>query len=321
MVNFPDNNFNNSIKPFQQGQPIIGAKNVQSAQNTPLNQLANNIAQKPKQIFNNFNYPTLNTLKMNEMANTKRSLYLKEIMNLPKDMEQVLTMLQKTNSANATKHLSELLNSNIKLSTLAQIMQDGGKEAMTKLISAMAEASRNGLSDLSQIKDAMKFLNASISATGQESQTQALKNFMLLYLPWLPLQEGVDFELEIENKKEEGENADETILTILISTRNYGNIKILLITKGINDFDILINCVENFPQKILLEKIENEEKSHSIQTNINFEKKEEKYAENTSPKPQAKVTMSNLTEVNPYLLLLANALIKHTIEIDNLAEI
>ncbi|MCQ2564993.1 MAG: hypothetical protein MJ152_03975, partial [Clostridia bacterium] len=169
MVNFPDKNFNNSIKPFQQRQSIAGAKNIQSAQNTPLNQLANNITQRPKQIFNNFNYPSLNTLRMNEMANTKRSLYLKEIMNLPKDMEQVLAMLQKTSSNNATKQISELLNSNIKLSTLAQIMQDGGKEAMTKLISAMAEASRNGISDLSQIKDAMKFLNASISATGQES--------------------------------------------------------------------------------------------------------------------------------------------------------
>ncbi|MCQ2789236.1 MAG: hypothetical protein MJ229_02550 [bacterium] len=319
MVNFPDNNFNNSIKPFQQGTAINGAKNIQPTQNAPLNQLAKNIAPQPKHIFNNFNYPALNTLRMNEMANTKRSLYLKEIMNLPKDMEQVLTMLQKTSSETATKQLSELLNSNIKLSTLAKIMQDGGKEAMTKLISAMAEASRNGISDLSQIKDAMKFLNASTSATGQESQTQALKNFMLLYLPWLPLQEGVDFELEIENKKEEG-NEDETVLTILISTRNYGNIKILIVTKGINDFDILINCVENFPQKILLQKIKDEEKTHSIQTNIDFEKKEEKHTESTSPKPQAKVTMSNLTEVNPYLLLLANAIIRYTIEIDNLVE-
>ena len=181
-----------------------------------------------------------------KMASSEKSLYLKDLLNLPKDIQEVLVMLQ--NNASANKGLSSLLNKNINLANLAQLMQINSKEAMSKLISAMTEASKQGITDLSQFKEAMKFINASVSVASQDNLNQVLKTFMLLYLPWLPLQEGVDFELEIETSQ--GENGeDETTLTILISTKNYGNVKILLILNGINSFDIFINCCEEFPKE------------------------------------------------------------------------
>jgi len=50
---------------------------------------------------------------------------------------------------------------------------------------------------------------------------------------------------------------------------------------------------------------------------MSIEQKEMKQSETATP--QAKVSLSNLTEVNPFLLLMSNAVIRHTIEIDNLA--
>jgi hypothetical protein len=182
-----------------------------------------------------------NNLKMNLIPNLERSLYIKDLMNLPKDLKEMMVMLQKvTQNTETTKDLKTLLGNNINIANLAEIMQKGGKEAMNKLVFAMAEASKQGVNDTSQLKDAIKLINASVSVAGQENPSQVLKNFMLLYLPWLPLQEGVDFELELESSDGSGGESD-TTLTIMISTKNYGNIKILLILKGTNVFDIFVN--------------------------------------------------------------------------------
>ncbi|MEI8129721.1 MAG: hypothetical protein WCG95_08930 [bacterium] len=180
----------------------------------------------------------------------------------------------------------------------------------------MANASKQGLTDLSQIKDAIKFINASVSVASQENSSQILKNFMLLYLPWLPLQEGVDFDLEIENTESE-EGDSQTSVTIMISTKNYGNVKITLILLGGNSIDIFVNCSETFPKEELLKRINLECKNHSMQSTVVFEQKAIKQDENASR--QAKISMSNLTEVNPFLLLMANLVIKHTIDLDNQA--
>lgn len=139
---------------------------------------------------------------------------------------------------------------------------------------------------------------------------------MLLYLPWLPLQEGVDFELEIESSAQEGEDS-ETTITILISTRNYGNVRVTLILNKGNSIDIFVNCVDEFPKEELLKRLNEESKTHSIQSKVQFEAGMAK-SEDNSP-TQAKISMSNLTEVNPFLLLMANSVIRHTIDLDNQA--
>lgn len=262
----------------------------------------------------------LSHLKMNNLANLERSLYVKDLMKLPKEMDEILVLLQKNTAAN--KEIVELLSTNINMDQLAQLIQSNGKEAMSKLIQAMAEASKQGITDLSQIKDAMKLINASVSVAGQDNSAQLLKSFMLLYLPWLPLQEGVDFELEIESSQ--GEDSEEEVtITILISTRNYGNLRVTLILLAQNSINILIDSCEKFPKEELLKMIDAESKKHSIQTNVVFEeqimKKVDEVDDTQDAPRQAKISMSNLKEVNPFLLLMANAVIRHTIELDNQA--
>lgn len=296
----PNANLNPDMK-FQLTNEAL----AQSLMNKPASQSA---------VLHSFSSAMLADLKMNNLASLERGLYIKDLMNLPKDMEEILVLVQ--NNATTGKDITKLLSENISLATLADLIKQGGKEAMNKLILVMANASKQGMTDLSQIKDAIKFINASVSVASQDNPEKILKSFMLLYLPWLPLQEGVDFDLEIEGSNGGGEDSELSI-TILISTRNYGNVKVTLVLPAGNSMSILINCCEEFPKEELLKRIKMESKNHSIQSDVIFEQNVAKKTENTTP--QAKISMSNLSEVNPFLLLMANAVIRHTIELDNQA--
>lgn len=279
--------------------------------------LPQNLLTKPvpnSAVLSTFNMSTLADLKMNNLANLDRSLYLKGLMNLPKEMEEILLLIQ--NNTAKTADITKLLSTNINLSMLAELIKEGGKDALNKLILVMANASKQGMTDLSQIKDAIKLINASVSVASGDNPEKILKSFMLLYLPWIPLQEGVDFNLEIENSQSETQEAELSI-TILISTRNYGNVKIILFLAAGNSMNIIISCDKSFPKDELLKRIKAESQNYSIQPEVVFEQKTVKKDENTTP--QAKISMSSITEVNPFLLLMANAVIRHTIELDNLA--
>lgn len=266
-------------------------------------------------VLNTFSPSILSELRMNNLASLERGMYVKDLMNLPQDIEEVLVLIQ--NQTTTKEQAVKLLNTNINLSTLAQLIETNGKEAMNKLVLVMASASKQGMTDLSQIKDAIKFINASIAVASQENSSQIIKNFMLLYLPWLPLQEGVDFDIDIEQSQSE-EGIDETTITILISTRNYGNVKVTLILAKGSSMEIFINCSKDFPKDELLLRLNEESKSHSVQSNITFEQSEMVQKEESMH--QAKISISNLMAVNPFLLLMANAVIKHTIDLDNSAE-
>lgn len=315
MDKFNSNNFN--INKFNNPNAMPNLNNAGIHKGTPKAPMhggfSNFLNVNPQ---GHFRYPSFENMQMTLFLNNEKNAYMKDIMNLPKDMKEILALLQNT-TQNSGKLATNFMSTNINLSALAELFQKSGKEAIAKMISTMAEASKMGLGNTSELKDMMKLINASISVSGQDNQTQAVKTLMLLYLPWLPLQEGKDFELEIENS-ENGGNDDDAILTILISTVNYGNIKILVIKKTASSFDVLIKCLKNFPQAVLKEKILEENKQHSIQTDIMFEEKDDEKSENKK-NHQAKVSMSNLKDVTPYLLVLSNTLIKYIILLDNKA--
>lgn len=109
----------------------------------------------------------------------------------------------------------------------------------------------------------------------------------------------------------------ELSVTILISTRNYGNVRITLVLLAGNSMSIIIDCCETFPKEELLKRINMESKNHSIQSDVTFEQKALKKDEKAEH--QVKISMSKLMEVNPFLLLMANAVSRHTIDLNNQA--
>ncbi len=86
------------------------------------------------------------------------------------------------NNAAKTQDATKLLTKNINMELLAEIMQQGGKEAMNKLVMVMANASRQGLTDVSQIKDAIKFINNSVSVAGDMNLEKNLKKLLCCFI-------------------------------------------------------------------------------------------------------------------------------------------
>lgn len=250
---------------------------------------------------------------------------------LSQTQAQILAQLQGFNSAelmsgklnaNLLSQLEASLNKlpisangMINIASLAELIKANGKEAITQIIINMANSAKNGINDVSQMKEAAKLINNSIAVAGQKDNSQTLKMLMLLYLPWLPLQQGVDFELEILSQNEE--KSDNSILVIKIQTINYGEIIATLILEDSNAVSINIECNNSFPKEELSKKLDEENKHYSALTSLTYSSKQSTPIK--TEKAQATINMSNTNEINPYLLLTAHQIIRNVVEIDRLA--
>lgn len=305
-----------------------------------------------------------------EMAGSDRSAYVKDMMKLPKNLNELVYMMQRNislaqlnqrfaaqasrNSLSQTQaqilaqlqglSMEELQNSALKankallnqmqsnlrnlsissnalinLSDISALIQANGKDAIAKLITSMANSAKLGVQDLSQLKETAKLINASVATAAQNDTAQTMKLLMLLYLPWLPLQEGVGFDLDIESGG--SENESDSILTITITTLNFGNVIATLILESSNSVHVNIKCVKQFPKDELLSRIESDEKHYSMESVVSFETSAQTTVNDKQEKPQAKVNMSATNEINPYLLLMSHTIIRHVIEIDKNASL
>lgn len=202
----------------------------------------------------------------------------------------------------------------IQMPAISEIILKNSKQAVANLIIAMASASKNGMTG-EQIQETLSILNSCIAMAESNNPSQTLKSLMLLYLPWLPLNEGVGFDLEVTAQDGENESNDSK-LTVLIQTRNFGNVKGVFTLTTSNSVDIYILCSEDFPKRTLQKSLMEESSSHAMNTTIDIEAIEPKKKE-TFEEAEAKVNLSATNEMNPYLLLMAHAFIRNTIFIDS----
>ena len=201
----------------------------------------------------------------------------------------------------------------ISMPDVSKLILQNGKQAVAALMIAMASASKQGISN-EQIQETLSIINSCISMAESNNPAQSLKSLMMLYLPWLPLNEGVGFDLEITTP--DGENdSNDSKLTVLIQTKNFGNLKGVFTLTTKNSVDVLIVCSENFPKKLLQKSLMEESNSHAMNTNIDIEEVTPIKEDNETR--ETKVNLSATNEMNPYLLLMAHAFIRNTILIDN----
>ena len=70
----------------------------------------------------------------------------------------------------------------------------------------------------------------------------------------------------------DGENeSNDSKLTVLIQTRNYGNVKGVFTLTTSNSVDIYILCSEDFPKKTLQKSLMEESSAHAMNTTIDVE--------------------------------------------------
>lgn len=240
---------------------------------------------------------------------------LAQLQGLGVSVDKQAVNIQLANQLQASlKNLDILSNGMINLNQVALLFQENGKQALTKLIMSMTEASKSGITDLSQMKEMAKLVNASIAIASENNPPKTLKLLLMLYLPWLPLEDGVGFDLEIQYKSEDSSESD-SILVIMVTTINYGVVKATLILETSNSVQVNIECCNEFPKQELQLRIEGEQKFYAMDSVLSF-------TANENIKPQsfsqsANINMSKTTEINPYLLLMAHSIIKHIIDIDN----
>ena len=228
--------------------------------------------------------------------------------------KQIPIELIENNQKKRQDTVALLFSGMISLSDVSKLIIQNGRQAVAALIIAMATVSKQGMSN-EQIQETLSIINSCISMAESNNPAQSLKSLMLLYLPWLPLNPEIGFDLEIttDNKENDSNNSK---LTVLIQTKNYGNIKGIFTLTTSNSIDILISCSENFPKKILQKKLMEESSSHAMNTNIDIEEVQPK-TNNINETHETKVNLSATNEMNPYLLLIAHSFIRNTIYIDN----
>ena len=335
-----------------------------------INSSVSNSKPQQSQIFQGLQSLTDATqkLQMNSFIGQDRSVFIKNLLNLPQQLGDVLLTLQNPNSpiGNGTLGLvglnQELLKNQkvlaslfdeastiplnaeqivlqnaqlqntkaqqdamalifsgmIRMTDVSKLILENGKQAVAALIIAMASASKQGVSS-EQIQETLSIINSCISMADSNNPAQSLKSLMLLYLPWLPLNEGVGFDLEIT--PQEGEtDSNNSKLTVLIQTKNYGNLKGEFILTTSNSIDIMIICSENFPKKTLQKLMLEESTTHSMNTNIDIEEIQAK-SDELKEVQETKINLSATNEMNPYLLLMAHSFIRNTIMLDNNASL
>lgn len=257
-------------------------------------------------------------LKMTPMEVEQTAKYVKELLNMPKDVAQVVSQLSANNTVTTAQNMQLLLmlsNGKIDLNALAQLLSDNSKAALQKLVQTMSQAAKMGVSDTQQLKDLINTLG--LVSVSTNDTTAALKNFILLYLPWLPLNakgESLDFDIDVFDKTSSGGDDEAQSVTILIETMNFSNVKALLEMTQDNKVEIMINCIEDFPREKVLAVLKKESQDLNIQAGLIVETTKKEIPKDTVKKARAEISASSA--ISPQLMLMAHAVIKIVFKID-----
>lgn len=313
MQNFsPLGNFINSFLKQQASRAasnfVVGAnaaaKALAFSQNTPQPTVKQSQLPQPN-VLNN-------QLVMAQMESTERAMLVKDLLNLPKTLHELITTLQNTNTQNNINQFKNLQNINV--TQLMELMQINGKEALSKIMQLTSMLNKQGNIDTKQLQELQFIVNACMP-NATMNNTQFMKNLILLYLPWLPIGENNNFDIEFSSSEESGceESSDDTI-TILIQTENYGNVKVLLILEATNKINMVINCAKIFPKELLQSKVKESSSEYKLETTVAVN--EHETVENSPIDKSQKIHMSGASVLNPYVLLMAHSVIRAVIEID-----
>ncbi len=310
-----------NINPFQYTNSFIKGYNAARAANTQnsaiFQQNENTVLNQPSQ--------TILPKTMQQLSQTTAELaaldsrqtidMLKQLLNMPKNFEELLTQLTSSKEGINQSLGLLLLAANSDLSALSVLLKNSSKEAMTNLYKMLAQLNQIGMSLQDElISEITKYI--SFVAASSNSDVQTLKAVILMYLPWLPLTDPNSFRLEIGNKNGSDNNFSDDYISVLISTENYGNIQADIYKTEKDGIKILMITSETFPQSILKELMKEESKKYSI--NINMEMAVKKsFNKEQSGKAELQLSMNTSPGVNPFLLLISNTLIKNVHSIDN----
>jgi len=271
-------------------------------------------------------------VRFSSINSTDNSKLVKNLFNLPEDIQQLLKEISGLKGADTT--LQELLKQpNLKIDTdlIRQMLEGNSKDALNKLLKLTQQTSLEKQSS-DQLKDILSLLN-SLTPKKNATPQEVLTNLILLYLPYLPLSEKQKLEIELEKRGsnsgqegEEEEKSEQTALVIYIQTVNLGRFKITILVS--QNFSVKIE-IENIDTKEnteknqkYLEKIIEEINHNSRKDKINAKTELVVYEEDAQKEEMLKenlkreVVISHAKEVSPVLVITAQKISGIVIETD-----
>lgn len=298
-------------KPVQQQPGKVINENFQRAQQEAMKmvqQTAQNITQNMAQQQN-----ILQTqMMLKQLSAAEQSWLMKHLFEFPENMTQLLETIVTNGKTVSAQELLSLMNKELDLSKLLVLLQTNGKAALEKISKMIATMNQSGIYNTQQLKELSVLINACIPAN-DASQAQILKSFMIMYLPWLPINESTGFNFGgVADESGEKSSAEDTI-TIYITTKNYGIVKIFLYKEN-DGYDMDVNCRNDFPKEKFHEAIKSDS-SFVLKNPPTYTTRTK--ADEENDKNETNITFSKSLKVTPQLLVIIHAIIKLVMEIDS----
>ena len=117
-----------------------------------------------------------------------------------------------------------------------------------------------------------------------------------------------------KNQEDGSESSTDDTVTILIKTKNFGNVKVVLTLVTSHKIDMQINCSNEFPKEELEELFKRDCDGYCIDTNVQF--LEQIVSKDDDNSTETKINMNTSPKLSPYLLLASHSIIRSVIDID-----
>lgn len=126
---------------------------------------------------------------------------MKNMFNFPENLSQLIEQIVTQGKTVTAQELAALMKQDIDISKILVLLQTNGKAALEKLQKMITTMNQSGIYDTRQLKEMSVLINACIPAN-DASQAQILKSLMVMYLPWLPLNESAGFNFGADSAEE-----------------------------------------------------------------------------------------------------------------------
>ncbi|MCD7740123.1 MAG: hypothetical protein LUH11_02095 [Candidatus Gastranaerophilales bacterium] len=294
----------------------LGADNVQNLLNeTFMEQTEQNSTAQTLFLSNTQSQLSQTTAELASLNQQQTITMLKDLLNLSKTFDSFLSGLITDSQELNEQNVLSLLASDMNLNQLSSLLQNNSKIAMSNLYRMLAEYNKVGVSlkdeQISTLSKLISFISASST-----SDVQALKTIMLMYLPWLPLTDTNAFKLEITNSQSGSGASDTDSVSILISTENYGNLQADIFKTEEDGIKIELISSETFPQTKFADLMKEESAKYNININL-IQTQKQSLTKEKNKKSETQVCINTSPGVNPFLLLISNALIRNVHIIDS----
>lgn len=300
-------------KPVQRQPNNVANENFQKAQNEAM-KVVQQTAQNIVQNFVN-RQDILNTqMILKDLTIYERSSLIKNLFDFPENISQMLENFLADGKTLSQKDLMLLMSKELDVSKLMQLMQTNGKNALEQIAKMITTMNQSGIFNTQKLKEMTVLVNACIPVS-DASQAQVLKNFMIMYLPWLPLHESSCLNFEIQEENEPDNPKGEETVSFEISTKNYGLVKIFLY-KDSCGYNMDVNCSELFPKDRFDEAVKND-KTFVLQEQPVFMVR--KNSKDVFSKKQANVSFSKSVKLSGQLMIIVHSVIKIVMELDSSA--